>query len=136
MSEQQKFKDVTRDKLIDIFHKIFILEYQVSNSSLEDDSEIAMLESNYEGVYDAWIVAVFDGMGIDYWDYDDADSKFEHLDNQIKIISELIKNIEEDSLIKNSISDSLLNSGIGNDASVYFFKKNLAYLLERFEGWG
>ena len=66
----QEFKMLKRDELIDIFYQVFIEEYQVSSSLLKDDSEIVTLESNYDGVYDRWIAQVFDGMGMDYLDYD------------------------------------------------------------------
>ena len=48
----QEFKILQRDELIDIFYQVFIEECQVSSSYLKDDSEIATLESNYEGIYD------------------------------------------------------------------------------------
>lgn len=60
MTDEQKFKDITREKLIDIFYKIFKEEYNVPNYYLEDDPELEMLESRYEGVSDAWIAAIFD----------------------------------------------------------------------------
>ena len=104
----QKFKMLQRDELIDIFYQVFIEEWQVSSSYLKDDSEIATLESNYEGIYDRWIAQVFDGMGMDYLDYDNAESKFEHLDNQSITISQLITNAEENSQFKNSFREELI----------------------------
>ena len=74
-------------------------------------------------------------MGMDYLDYDNAESKFEHLDNQSITISQLITNTEENSQFKNSFREELIIS-IGDDASVDFFIKNLSYLLERIDGWG
>ena len=131
----KEFKMSQRDELIDIFYQVFIEEWQVSSSYLKDDSEIATLESNYEGIYDRWIAQVFDGMGMDYLDYDNAESKFEHLDNQSITISQLITNAEENSQFKNSFREELITR-IGDDASVDFFIKNLSYLLERLGGWG
>ena len=106
----QEFKMLQRDALIDIFYQVFIEEYQVSSSYLKDDSEIATLESNYEGIYDRWIAAVFNGMGMEYLDYDNAESKFEHLDNQSITISQLITNTEENSQFKNSFREELITS--------------------------
>ena len=131
----QEFKMLKRDELIDIFYQVFIEEYQVSSSYLKDDSSIATLESNYEGIYDRWIAAVFNGMGMEYLDYDNAESKFEHLDNQSITISQLITNTEENSQFKNSFREELITR-IGDDASVDFFIKNLSYLVERINGWG
>ena len=74
-------------------------------------------------------------MGMDYLDYDNAESKFEHLDNQSITISQLITNAEENSQFKNSFREELITR-IGDDASVDFFIKNLSYLLERLGGWG
>ena len=74
-------------------------------------------------------------MGMEYLDYDNAESKFEHLDNQSITISQLITNTEENSQFKNSFREELIIS-IGDDASVDFFIKNLSYLLERIDGWG
>ena len=74
-------------------------------------------------------------MGMEYLDYDNAESKFEHLDNQSITISQLITNTEENSQFKNSFREELITS-IGDDASVDFFIKNLSYLLERIDGWG
>ncbi|MDA9872561.1 hypothetical protein OAC25_01460 [Candidatus Thioglobus sp.] len=72
---------------------------------------------------------------MDYFDYDNAESKFEHLDNQSITISQLITNAEENSQFKNSFREELITR-IGDDASVDFFIKNLSYLLERLGGWG
>ena len=74
-------------------------------------------------------------MGMEYLDYDNAESKFEHLDNQSITISQLITNTEENSQFKNSFREELITR-IGDDASVDFFIKNLSYLLERIDGWG
>ena len=136
----QKFKILQRDELIDIFHKVFLLEYQVSNSYLKDGSKFQGLDwEGYEGVSDSWIAEVFDGMGIDYWGYEDADEKtldlyFEHLENQKEKISQLITSIEEDSQFY-SLMEELLTR-LGNDVSVDFSKNSLSYLVERIDGWG
>ena len=74
-------------------------------------------------------------MGMEYLDYDNAESKFEYLDNQSITISQLITNTEENSQFKNSFREELITQ-IGDDASVDFFIKNLSYLVERIDGWG
>ncbi len=137
----QKFKILQIDELIDIFYKVFIEEYKLSYSYLQDASKWQGLEwEGYEGVYDSWIAEVFDGMGIDYWGYEDADEKtldlyFEHLENQKEKISQLLTSIEEDSQFNNSFKEELITR-IGHNAPVDFFKKNLSYLVERIDGWG
>ena len=74
-------------------------------------------------------------MGMEYLDYDNAESKFEYLDNQSITISQLITNTEENSQFKNSFKEELITR-IGDDISVDFFIKNLSYLVERIDGWG
>tara|TARA_B100001971_G_C18040754_1_gene457523 strand:- start:144 stop:572 length:429 start_codon:yes stop_codon:yes gene_type:complete len=135
MTDEKKLKDITSERLMEIFSKIFKEEYNVPNYYLEADPELKKLESRHEGVSDAWIAEVFDEIGIEYWQDKISDAKIsKHLDKQIKIVSELIEKIEKDKETHQSFENSLYNH-IGIGASVDFFKSNLNYLKDRFEMW-
>ena len=133
MTDEKKLKDITSEKLMEIFSKIFKEQYNVPNYYLEVDPELKKLESRHEGVNDAWISEVFDEIGIDYLDDKLSDTKIsEHLDKQIKIVSQLIEKIEKDKETHQSFENSLYNH-VGIGASVDYFKINLNYLKDRFE---
>jgi hypothetical protein len=131
----KKLKDITSEKLVEIYGKVFNQDYNVPNYYLEVDPELKKLESRHEGVSDAWIAEVFDVIGVKYWDDKISDIKIsKHLGKQIKIVSELIEKIEKDEETHKSFENSLYKH-VGIDASVEFFKKNLSYLKDRFEIW-
>ncbi len=106
-----------------------------TNYYLKIDPELKKLEARHEGVSDAWIAEVFDEIGVEYWDDKISDTKItEHLDKQIKIVSDLLEKIKKDKEAHKSFENSLYQC-IGQDASVEFYKKNLDYLIDRFEMW-
>ena len=135
MTDEKKLKDITSEKLMEIFGKVFKQDYNVPNYYLETDTELKKLEARHEGVSDAWIAEVFDEIGVEYWDDKISDTKItEHLDKQIKIVSDLLEKMKIDKEAHKSFENSLYQC-IGQDASVEFYKKNLDYLIDRFEMW-
>ena len=51
----KKLKDITSEKLVEIYGKVFNQDYNVPNYYLEVDPELKKLDSRHEGVSDAWI---------------------------------------------------------------------------------
>jgi len=99
-------KDITKERLVDLFQKLFVDEYKVPSYYLEIDPNCENIESKHEGISDDFVYNFFELVGVDYWEVYgeplDGPAKEvpieiqKHLEKQTKIIDKIIKNFNAD----------------------------------------
>jgi hypothetical protein len=120
-------KDITKESLIDLFYKLFVEENKVPSYYLELDPNCENIEEKHSGVSDEWVSCFFELVGVDYWDVHDSNLEKipleieKHLEKQIKIINDIIKNFGADK--------NFYETNIPNYSNL--FLKQLEYLESR-----